>query len=256
MSESPPLVIGVTSRYGNTDWTAKNTQNYLNTLQSLGVISVILAPDMPARLPSGLEYAPDADGRLGPDILDHLDGLILSGGGDVDPSYFGAELNGAEADNIDRRRDELELNLATAALTQDLPVFGICRGCQVLNVAAGGGMIQHFDGHRSPKDGTAYHDVLVETGARFRQIVGEDAFSVNTFHHQGMDRASLAPIFRPAAIAHPDSWLVEAYESETHRWVIGVQWHPERGFELGQAHQRLWQSFLSACSDRAANRRQ
>ena len=254
MSESTPLVIGVTTRHGNTEWIAKNTHNYLNTLQSLGVTAVILAPDAPARLPTGAEYAPDAGGRLCADILDHLDGLILSGGGDVDPGYFGAEINGVEEDSIDRQRDELELNLANAALARDLPLFGICRGCQVLNVAAGGGMIQHFGGHRSPEDGTAYHDVLVEAGARFRQIVGEDAFAVNTFHHQGMDRASLAPIFRPAAIAHPDSWLVEAYESPAHRWVIGVQWHPERGFELGQAHRRLWQSFISACSDRAANR--
>ena len=105
------------------------------------------------------------------------------------------------------------------------------------------------------KGNTDYHDVLVETDARFRQMVGEDAFAVNTFHHQGMDRASLAPIFRPAAIAHPDAWLVEAYESQAHRWVVGVQWHPERGFELGQAHRRLWQSFISACTDRAAYRK-
>jgi putative glutamine amidotransferase len=226
----------------------------VNTLQALGVTPIILAPDTPARLPSGQIFAPDTVGRLPSAILLHLDGLILSGGGDVDPTYFGAELNGAEQDQIDRCRDELELNLACAALTQDLPVFGICRGCQVLNVAAGGSMIQHFDGHRSPKDVTAYHDVLVEADARFRQIVGEDVFAVNTFHHQGMDRASLAPIFRPAAVAHPDTWLVEAYESRSHGWVIGVQWHPERGFELGDAHRRLWQSFLSACADRAARR--
>ena len=82
-------------------------------------------------------------------------------------------------------------------------------------------------------------------------IVGENAFAVNTFHPQGMDRASMAPIFTPSAMATPDNWLVEAYESATHSWVVGVQWHPERTFELSEAHLRLWQSFLAACTDRA-----
>jgi putative glutamine amidotransferase len=115
-------------------------------------------------------------------------------------------------------------------------------------------MIQHFEGHRSPKDSTAYHDVIVTPQSRFRQIVGEDVFAVNTFHHQGMDRASIAPVFTPSAIASPDNWLVEAYESPTHDWVVGVQWHPERTFELSDPHLRLWHSFLAACTDRATVR--
>ena len=250
----PNLVVGVTSRYGNSDWTSKNTRNYLNTLTNFGVTPIILAPDTPVQLPSGATFQPDTHGQLDPGILDHLHGLILSGGGDVDPKHFGAELHGAEEESIDPARDTLELLLARAALTSDIPLFGICRGCQVLNVAAGGSMIQHFDGHRSPKDSTAFHDVVVTPQSRFHQIVGEDAFVVNTFHHQGMDRASIAPIFRPSAVASPDSWLVEAYESPNHGWVVGVQWHPERTFELSDPHLRLWHSFLAACSDRATTR--
>jgi putative glutamine amidotransferase len=180
-----------------------------------------------------------------------LHGLILSGGGDVDPKYFGAELQGAELESIDHPRDELELDLARAALELDMPLFGICRGCQVLNVAAGGSMIQHFDGHRSPKGQTAFHEVVVTPNSRFHRMVGEEAFAVNTFHHQGMDRASIAPLFTPSAMASPDSWLVEAYESLSHQWVVGVQWHPERTFELSDPHLRLWASFLAACADRA-----
>jgi putative glutamine amidotransferase len=251
--QHPNLIVGVTSRHGNGEWTSKNTRNYLDTLKNFGVMPVILAPDVAAELPSGEVYQPDVEGRLDAEILDHLHGLILSGGGDVDPRYFGAELQGAEEESIDHARDELELNLARAALDMDMPIFGICRGCQVLNVAAGGGMIQHFDGHRSPKENTAYHEVIVSPQTRFHQIVGEDAFAVNTFHHQGMDRASIAPIFQPSAIASPDNWLVEAYESPTHGWVVGVQWHPERTFELGDPHLRLWQSFLAACIDRATS---
>ena len=249
--QQPNLIVGVTTRSGKEEWISKNTHNYINTLTNLGVTPVILSPDVPAQLPTGERYQPDAQGCIDPKILGHLHGLILSGGGDVDPKHFGAELQGAEEESIDPARDQLELLLARTALDLDIPIFGICRGCQVLNVAAGGSMIQHFDGHRSPKGSTAYHDVVVSAQTRFHQIVGEEAFAVNTFHHQGMDRASIAPIFTPSAVASPDNWLVEAYESPTHGWVVGVQWHPERTFELSDPHLRLWQSFLAACTDRA-----
>lgn len=244
------LIVGVTSRHGNREWISENTKNYLNTLNDFGVTPVILSPDTPAQLPSGEIFQPDSQGRLNPEILNRLHGLILSGGGDVDPKYFGAELDGAEEKSIDHGRDELELGLARAALEMDMPIFGICRGCQVLNVAAGGSMIQNFDGHRSPRGSTNYHEVVVAPQTRFQQIVGEEVFAVNTFHHQGMDRASIAPIFTPSAVASPDTWLVEAYESQTHSWVLGVQWHPERTFELSEPHLRLWHSFLAACTDR------
>lgn len=255
MSQSQqPLTIGVTTRRGDPDWVGRNTHNYLNMLASLGVHSVVLSPDQPARLPDGRELRPDPQGRLPATILGSLDGLILSGGGDVAPHRFGQELQGAEPENIDPLRDELELNLARAALEMDLPVFGICRGCQVLNVAAGGSMVQHFDGHRSPKDSTAYHEIHIAPASRLRQIVGEDTLTVNTFHHQGIDHATIAPLFQPAAYADPDAWLIEAYESPRHRWVVGVQWHPERTFELSDPHRALWHSFLAACRSPSAQR--
>lgn len=250
-----PLTIGITTLHGDSDWLERNTRHYLNLLARHGVQIVVLSPDQPARLPDGREVRPDALGRLPVDILNSLDGLILSGGGDVDPRYFGQELNGAEPENIHPPRDELELTLARAALEIDLPIFGICRGCQVLNVAAGGSMIQHLDGHRSPKAATAYHDVHILPHSRLRQIVGQDVLVVNTYHHQGMDQATMAPTFVPAAFAHPDTWLVEAYESPHHRWVVGVQWHPERSFELSEPHQTLWHSFFAVCKGVAAQKR-
>jgi putative glutamine amidotransferase len=241
------LVIGITVRRGDAEWVQKSTKNYLNILAEYGVTSVILAPDTPAQLPNGLSFAPDAQGRLPATLLTHLDGLILSGGGDVDPHYFGEPLNGAEPASIDHLRDELELHLGQAALEHDLPIFGICRGCQVLNVAAGGKMLQHFDGHRSTPEATRFHAVAFAPDSRLRTVVGTDELLVNTFHHQGMDQATLAPLFRTVAVAAPDPWLVEAYESPTHRWVVGVQWHPERIFELEAGHRRIWESFLAAC---------
>lgn len=248
-SNHRPLWIGITSRRGDPAWLQRWARNYLFMVASYKAVPVVLAPDSPAILPDGERYTPDAQGRVPEEILARLDGLILSGGGDVDPQRFGQPLAGAEAESIDAQRDELEIGLAQAALERDLPLFGICRGCQVLNVAAGGGMIQHFDDHRSPAEGpTRFHPVQVTPGSRFASIVQSAQFDVNTFHHQGLDQTSLAPIFQPAAVAQPDSWLVEAYESPRHRWVVGVQWHPERIFELSDPHQLLWEDFISACA--------
>jgi putative glutamine amidotransferase len=241
------LTIGITTRKGDDAWVRENTQNYINVLQSYGVTPVILSPDTPVTLPDGTRYAPDALGRLPAEVLARLDGLVLAGGGDVHPKYFGAELAGANPDAIDLKRDELELALARQAYAADLPTFGICRGCQVMNVAAGGGMVQDFDGHRSPKDAPVLHDVTLEAGSRLEAIIGRSRLPVNTYHHQGLDRPSMAPLFAATGVADPDTWLVEAFESPDHRWVIGVQWHPERLFELDDAHRRLWDSFVAAC---------
>lgn len=242
-----PLWIGVTTRHGDPAWVQKNTRNYLQVLQAYGATPVLLSPDCPVTLPDGAMVQPDELGRLPASLLDRLHGLILSGGGDVHPKYFGQELAGAEPESIDLKRDELELALAQAALARDVPLFAICRGCQVLNVAAGGGMVQHLPGHRSPSDSTAFHEVTIAPDSRFQAIVGMERLPVNTFHHQGMDLASMAPLFTPVALAQPDEWLVEAYESRQHRWVVGVQWHPERLFELDPGHRRLWESFLAVC---------
>lgn len=247
LSVSTPLVIGLTTRHGNSEWINKNSRHYLNILAEYGATVVILAPDAPATLADGTTFYPDAAGRLPSTVLDHLDGILFSGGGDVDPQYFGQPLAGAEPENIDRQRDELEIGLGQQALVDDLPILGICRGCQVLNVAAGGGMVQHFLGHRSPKDSTAFHAVTIVPESRLYGMVGKATLPVNTFHHQGLDQATLAPIFQPSAFAEPDPWLIEAYESATHRWVTGVQWHPERLFELDAGHRQLWASFIDAC---------
>lgn len=245
-STFPHLTIGLTVRRGDTAWLEKYNKNYLNVMAQFGVNSVILSPDQPALLPDGREIVPDALGRVDAAVLDGLDGIIFSGGGDVDPRYFNAPMDGAEPEHIDHARDELELHLAKAALTRDMPIFGICRGCQVLNVAAGGGMRQHLDGHRSPPEATEFHPVKIAPTGLLYPIVQSDTISVNTFHHQGMDAATLAPSLRAVAWADPDAWLIEAFDSPQHRWVLGVQWHPERLFELTPSHYHIWVDFFQA----------
>ncbi len=242
-----PLLIGVTSAHGDAEWLSKNTHHYLDFLAQAGAQAVVLTPDTPAVFPDGSSYAPDSDGRLPDTILDHLHGLVASGGGDVHPKHFGQEPDGAEPKHISLGRDELELNLLRTALQRDLPVFGICRGCQVLNVAGGGSLRQHFDGHRSSAGQTAYHRVDLQPNTNLQRMVGAEAMQVNTFHHQGINRSDLAPGFFASAFAHPDDWLVEAIESLRHRWALGVQWHPERIFELEPSHRLIWDSFLTAC---------
>ena len=115
--------------------------------------------------------------------------------------------------------------------------------------------MQHFEGHRSPEDRTAYHSVTVLPGTRLRSVIDVPTLRVNTFHHQGIDGASLAPALVASAMAEPDVWLVEALESPTHRWILGVQWHPERIFELDAAHRSIWRSFVSACNSTDSPRR-
>lgn len=244
-------IIGVTIKHGDADWVARSARNYLDALAACNGIGVVLSPDAPVVFPDGATFYPDGEGRLPEAVLAHLDGLVLAGGGDVDPKYFGQPMNGANPASISLLRDELELTLARQAMAANLPVFGICRGCQVLNVAAGGGMVQHFDGHRSSKENPIYHDVLIDPASRLYGIVGQVRLSTNTYHHQGVDAQTLAPLFTSTAVVACEPWLIEAFESQSHAWVVGVQWHPERLYELSDQHQLLWADFVAACRQHA-----
>ena len=162
------------------------------------------------------------------EIFTRIRGLVLSGGGDVSPLYYGEEpLPGLG--EADPQRDEWELRLARRALERDLPLLGICRGLQLLNVAAGGAVIQDLRGpgflqHRQ-KAPRCYpsHTVNVLPGSRLAALAGEGTLAVNSFHHQAAGR--IASGLRVSAAA-PDG-VVEALESPVHRFILGVQWHPE-----------------------------
>ncbi len=160
-----------------------------------------------------------------------LDGLILTGGLDIDPKRYGQEPH--ERTKIaERARDDYEVTLLRAALDADLPVLAICRGSQVLNVAMGGRLLQNVEtsNHRADYKSEGYpsrwHSVRLEAGSRLRELYASDEMEVNSRHHQGVLLEMVAPGLTAAALS-PDG-VVEATESTAHTWVIGVQWHPER----------------------------
>ena len=155
------------------------------------------------------------------DFLSGVDGLILTGGVDVDPSRYGEEPD-PRTGPVDPRRDEVELALARLAVERDMPTLAICRGCQVLNVALGGTLVQHIDGHfRLDRHSDTVHKVMVEPGSVLARWLGREDLEVNTLHHQAV--ASTGPNGRVSASA--DDGTIEAVESG--RRVVGVQWHPE-----------------------------
>ena len=182
-----------------------------------------------------------------------LDGLVLTGGLDVDPARYG-EASHPKVKRVDPERDAFELRLLSEALERDLPVLAICRGHQLLNVAFGGSLLQHIEGdsHRAHYETDGYpsrwHDVRIEPGSKLFELLQAEEPAVNSRHHQAVTPEGLAPALRAVAIS-PDG-LVEAVESREHRWVLGVQWHPERpepehaGF--GATSDRLFAGLVAA----------
>ena len=166
------------------------------------------------------------------ETLDALDGVIFSGGGDIDPDAYGAEAH-PETANVVRERDSAELALLQAALARDMPVLAVCRGSQVLNVARGGDLVQHLpeivghDRHRHVEPVMADHEVTVREGTRLGGILGDRA-PVKSSHHQGFGR--LGEGLREAARA--EDGTVEALEDPSRRFALGVLWHPEAGEDL------------------------
>jgi putative glutamine amidotransferase len=194
--------------------------------------------------------APDCDVEA---LLDSVDALLLTGGTDVDPSRFG-EAPVPELMTPDPPRDESEIRLVLAALRRDLPVLAICRGHQVLNVALGGRLQQHIpgDGHRAhaePPHDSRCHAVSVEEGSVLADLLGPGAHEVNSRHHQAVRMEMLGEGLLPSAMS-PDG-CVEALESPEHRFVLGVQWHPERP-EIIDRSRSLFAALIAAAREARA----
>lgn len=188
-----------------------------------------------------------------------MDGLLLSGGADIDPARYGEAPAGAR--EAEPGRDALEDEAFRAAMESGVPILGVCRGLQAINVFAGGSLVQHLDGHEStayPSPAVTRHRLDLADGSRLAAILGESSdLEVNSYHHQAITADRLAPGLRISAFAeHADAGeLVEGVEStDPERWLIGVQCHPERTESSPPVFERLWASFVAACAERSRRR--
>ena len=211
------------------------------------VDAVVRAGAIPVVLP--VLEASDVD-----DLLRSVDGILLSGGVDIDPSVYGAE-RAPEVEHVDPARDAFELALVRAAADLGIPVLGVCRGLQVLNVAFGGTLIQHLPGadadagHRERvRFAEIIHDVDVQAGSRLAEVVGSTRVGVNTLHHQAVDQIGAG--LEPVAWSSADG-IVEAIEGVGASRMLGVQWHPELLAHV-PGNPELFSWLVSACTTETA----
>lgn len=183
-------------------------------------------------------------------LFDSLDGILLPGGADIDPSTYGAEPH-PKLGSTDPERDATELALTRWALGESKPILGICRGQQCLNVAAGGSLYQDIASdipgaltHRHEPRGAFAHPVRVDPGSALAEILGSTSFDANSLHHQAVK--DVAPGFIPVAWA-PDG-VIEGLERRDHPFALAVQFHPEELVPGHEPSERLLRSFADAAS--------
>jgi len=195
------------------------------------------------------------------ELVSELDGIVLTGGGDIDPALYGEDRH-PTVEDAEPGRDEFEIDLARRALDRDVPMLAICRGAQVLNVAAGGTLVQdipstvpstldHSVG--SPRDAIA-HDVRITAGSHLARVLDPStavhaSCRVNSRHHQSVGRIGRDLV---ATATAPDG-VIEAIESPTAAFCIGVQWHPENFWRTGE-FTPLFDAFVAAARKRGAAR--
>ena len=234
---APRIVVTVTALPGAAaSGVPPRHQPYLDAIQRHGGVPVAIHAGTPAEDVAA--------------AFEAMDGLLLSGGVDIDPSRYGQANRGSR--EIQRDRDELEDRAWAAAEARSLPVLGICRGLQAINVFSGGSLLQHVEGHAGPAWGSgpaATHPLRLVEGTRLASLLGPGReLEVNAYHHQGILEADLAPGLRAAAWADsPAGPLVEGVEAAGDgRFVVGVQCHPERTESTPPAFERLFAEFVEA----------
>lgn len=209
---------------------------YVDAVQAAGGTPILLPPNQP-------------DLRQ---ILAILDGLILPGGGDISPTLYGGMAH-PTIYSVDPDRDEFEFSLAKLALTASIPVLGICRGMQMLNVASGGDLVTHVPeiygtaiAHRldHPRRPTQ-HEVDILPESRLATILGTTQATIVTWHHQAVRNLPI----EWKVVAKASDGVIEAIEHQHHPWMFALQWHPEMSSQ-DPAHQRLFQAFVEAARGR------
>lgn len=229
-------VIGITT-YGRDDKGRYTLPSeYVAAVERAGAVPVLIPP------------LPDHAQRY----LELVDGIVLAGGGDLDPAHYGGQRPDTLY-SIDAGRDALELELARRIVERRLPTLAICRGMQVLNVALGGTLIEHLPAvvgedvlHRAPPREPTPHAVRLKAGSRLAAVAGATEFAAMSWHHQAIRKA--APGLEVVATA-PDG-TIEAVELKDSPWLIAVQWHPELTAAKDPAQQRLFDALVAASINR------
>jgi putative glutamine amidotransferase len=188
------------------------------------------------------------------ELLERLDGVIIAGGGDIDPGRY----QGVRHETIymlDGERDSSELELARRLVDRELPLLNICRGIQVLNVALGGTLIEHLPdevgeeiAHRAPPRNPTIHEVWVEPASQLAQIMGRTKVVTTSWHHQALRQVASGL----KVVAYAPDGTIEAVEMPEHPWLIGVQWHPEMTAADDPSQQRLFDALVEAARRRKA----
>ncbi len=236
------LKIGITCK--------KNVrmENYTDAIVNFGGDPIIFA-SLEKSIPEHLASIPK--------YLEEIDGLLLPGGGDIDSTLFFQKRH-PEVNNVSRSRDALELRLCQKALQANIPVFGICRGIQVMSVAMGGSLYQDIEAvyprealnHKVDESGEdSRHPIEIKPYSRLSEIVNEHQTLVNSAHHQAVDEIGEEFV----VTAYSEDGIIEAVENPSKRFVIGVQYHPERMLkkpELRRHAEKLFEAFIHAAKQR------
>lgn len=245
MPDAP--IVAVSAPVRETDGVRRVRLNeaYIHALETVGIVPLLIPPlDDNAAVPS---------------LLARVDGLVLTGGEDIDPARYRAERH-STVEYISGARDATELALAEAARARRLPTLAICRGVQVVNVAFGGTLVQDIPSavagalpHQQRGARTARtHDIVIDSSSRLAAILDTQRMAVNSLHHQAVDR--LGDGLRISARA-PDG-VVEAIESTDEKWWMqGIQWHPEELIDDGGYEKALYEALAVACRERAGGGR-
>lgn len=202
--------------------------------------------------PEGMDVHYGLD-PLDPSSLDGASGLLLPGGGDIDPELYGKTRH-PRTHNVSQRRDRFELTLLGEALERDMPVLAICHGMQLLNVCFGGTLVQHIadsprrlNHDRDRPRAEPAHGLHLGEGSLLAEIFGSVSVQINSHHHQGLDGAA-GPL---EEIGWAEDGVLEAVVSKEHSWVVGVQWHPEAMAPVDAAQLKLFEAFVSAVRSHA-----
>lgn len=179
-------------------------------------------------------------------LVEALDALILTGGGDIDPDHYRGRRHETNY-GIDRERDTLELELGRWVMTSGLPTLGICRGAQILNVVGGGQLIEHIPDevgeavlHRAPPREPIAHRIRLKAGSQLAGIFGQEEFEAASWHHQAL--RGVAQGFE--AVGHAPDGTIEAIEMPSHPWLLAVQWHPELTAASDPLQQKLFDALV------------